>query len=263
MENMVEKLIGEKFGAEFGDWPVGDDKPAIIFVHGAGGSHLMWLGQLAYFRKQYHTVSVNLPGHGLSPDKGLESIGGYADFVLDFADQIKLRRFLLVGLSMGGAIAQEIALKSPDRISGLVLISTGARLKVMPEIFKMIRENWPAYLQMFPKFAFSKNVKEAVLKLALEDLSRRAPAVVEADFRACDSFDRREQVNGIQTPTLLISARLDLLTPPNYMDFLHSRIAGSKLVRIEDAGHIVNLEKPEEVNRALSDFFREHLPKEI
>jgi len=259
MENMIEKLIKGKYGAEFGNWPIDDAKPAIIFVHGAGGSHLMWLSELSYFRKEYHPVAVNLPGHGLSPGKGFEKISDYAEFVLGLADELKLKKFFLAGLSMGGAIAQEIALKSPARLSGLVLMSTGARLKVLPEIFKMIRENWPAYLEMFPKFAFSRNVNEAVLKLAVKDLSRREPSVVEADFRACDSFNMTEEARMISAPCLIISATLDLLTPPKYMDFLHSQIAGSRLARIEDAGHIVNLEKPKEVDQILAEFFREVL----
>ena len=258
---MIEKLLREKFGAGFGNYPVDDTKPAIIFVHGAGGSHLMWLSELRAFKNDYHPIAVNLPGHGLSPGKGCDRISDYASFVLSFADELKLKKFFLVGLSMGGAISQEIALTAPERLIGLVLMSTGARLKVMPDLFTMILNNWKMYMDMFPKFAFSQNVSDSVLKLAIKDLSQREPFVVEADFRGCDNFNRMDDVKNISVPTLIISANLDLLTPPKYMDYLHSQIKGSRLIKIENAGHIVNLEKPKEVENALAEFFRDCLKK--
>ncbi len=252
---MIEKLIGEKFGAAFASWPLEPGKPAIIFVHGAGGSHLMWLGQLAYFRREFAPLAVNLPGHGLSPGPALSTVPELARFVLGLADALKLDKFLLAGLSMGGAIAQEIALTAPERLTGLVLLSTGARLRVMPEIFKMLAENCPGYLAMFPKFAFSRQADAGVVEKSLQELSQREPKVVACDFRACDSFNRADTVKAIQIPTLIVSATQDLLTPMKYSDFLHSQIPGSQLVRISDAGHIVNLEKPDEVNGALKEFF--------
>ena len=254
---MIEKLISGKYGAGFGDQAKDSGRPAIMFVHGAGGSHLMWLGQLAHFSKAYRPIAINLPGHGLSPGKGCERIEDYAEFVLGLADELKLEKFLLAGLSMGGAISQAIALKAPDRLLGLALLSTGAKLKVMPEIFTLLRENWPAYLKMFPQFAFSKNASPKVVELAVKELAQREPLVVEADFRACDRFNLTEQVRQIQLPCLIISAMQDLLTPPKYSDYLHAQIAGSRLVKIEESGHIVNLEKPNEVNQTLSEFFKE------
>jgi len=256
---MVEKIIGDKFGLAAGEWPLAEGKTPVIFVHGAGGSHLMWLGQLVYFRRDYAPVALNLPGHGLSPGPACKQIKDYADFVLGAADALKFDKFLLVGLSMGGAISQHIAIHRQDRLLGLVLMSTGAKLKVMPYIFKVIRDDWPAYLKLFPSFAFGKNAPKAVVVQSVAELAKINPESAESDFRACDVFDVQQELAQIRTPTLIISAAGDLLTPPKYSDFLHSQIAGSRLVRIEDAGHIVNLEKPNEVNQALKDFFRETL----
>ncbi len=261
IKGMMEKVIRGKYGAGFGNSAKDSDQPALMFVHGAGGSHLMWLGQLAHFSKAYRPIAINLPGHGLSPGEGCQLIEDYAEFVLGLADELKLDKFILAGLSMGGAISQAIALKAPDRLTGLVLLSTGAKLKVMPELFKLLREDWPAYLKMFPQFAFSKNASPKIIELAVKELAQREPLVVEADFRACDRFNLTEQVKQIKVPCLIISAMQDLLTPPKYMDYLHAQIAGSRLVRIEDAGHIVNLEKPAEVNKSLGEFFEEVVKK--
>jgi len=258
---MIEKVINEKFGVGVAEWPLPDSKPAIIFVHGAGGSHQMWLGQLAFFRKDYNPVAINLPGHGLSPGPACDTVKAYADFVLACADALNIQRFILVGLSMGGAISQQIALDAPERLIGLALLSTGAKLKVMPEIFKMIRENYQQYVSLYPGFAFSKNVPKAVVEESMKVVAAMAPESADADFRACDAFNLKDEIKNIKTPTLIISASDDVLTPPKYQDYIASQIQGSKLVRISGAGHVSNLEKPHEVNSALKEFVKEVLEK--
>lgn len=258
---MIEKIINDKFGVGVSQWPLLDDRPSIIFVHGAGGSHHMWIGQLARFRNDYNPVAVNLPGHGLSKGPACDTVKGYAQFVLDAADALNIKRFILVGLSMGGAVSQQIAIDAPERLIGVALLSTGARLKVMPEIFKMIRENYKAYVNLYPSFAFSKNAPKPVVEESIRLVGMMDPATAEADFRACDAFNLVDQVKMIKTPVLVISASADVLTPPKYSDYLATQIPVARLVRVQDAGHVVNLEKPGEVDRALAEFFEEVLEK--
>jgi pimeloyl-ACP methyl ester carboxylesterase len=258
---MIEKLIDEKYGFAVSDWPLVENHTPIVFVHGAGGSHLMWIGQLAYFKKDFNPVAVSLPGHNLSPGPAFTAVRDSAEFVIGVADRLNFKKFLLVGLSMGGAISQQIALSHPDRLMGLSLISTGSRLKVTPDLFKLIRENWPGYMAAFPQFAFGKNAPKAVVEQSVKELSKISPLSAEADFRACDAFDLSNEIKNIKTPTLIISAAQDLLTPTKYSDYLQSQIPGSKLVRIQDAGHVVNLEKAGEVNIALREFFSAILGK--
>ena len=252
---MMKKIINENYGFAVSDWPLPENRTPVVFVHGAGGSHLMWIGQLAYFRRDFSPVAVSLPGHNLSPGPACTSVKDYADFVVGTADRLKFQKFLLVGLSMGGAISQQIALAHPDRLIAMALVSTGAKLKVMPDLFKLIRDNWPGYLEAFPKFAFGKNAPKAVVEQSVKELSKMSRLSAESDFRACDGFDVTGEIKNIRTPTLIISAAQDLLTPTKYSDYLQSQIPGSKLVRIQDAGHVVNLEKASEVNIALREFF--------
>jgi len=254
---MFQQLINGKFGVTAGKWPIDPDKTTIVFVHGATASHMMWIPQLVHFRKEYNTIAVDLPGHGLSPGPAFKTVSGYADFVLAAADALKIGRFILVGLSMGGAISQQIALNAPDRLIALVLMSTGVRLRVMPELFKTIRENWPGFIELFPSFALSKNASKIVIEASKQELRKMTPSVAECDFYACDAFDVKEKVKGIKLTTLIVSASEDVLTPPKYSDYLSGQIAGSRLVRIENAGHVVNLEKPQEVNKVLEEFFNQ------
>jgi pimeloyl-ACP methyl ester carboxylesterase len=181
--------------------------------------------------------------------------------VLTCADALNIQRFILVGLSMGGAISQQIALLAPERLIGLELLSTGAKLKVIPEIFRLIRENYNQYVSLYPTMAFSKNAPKAVVEESMKVTAMIDPASADADFRACDAFNLKDQIKDIKTRTLVISASDDVLTPPKYQDYIASQIQGSKLVRVSGAGHVSNLEKPHEVNSALKEFVKEVLEK--
>ena len=233
------------------------DRPPLVFVHGAGGAATMWLKQLQYFKPRRSTLAVFLPGHGSEGGQGRESVAEYAEAVRQFLDEMGLSKVALVGLSMGGAIAQLFALTYPERLAGLVLVSTGAKLKVMPQIFEAITKDYKGYLKLASQFSFAKSTPEEARADILDDMEKQKPSVVTGDFKACDAFDARERLQEIQAPTLVVSADQDLLTPPKYSDYLVEHIPGAKLVRITGAGHLLPVEKPEEFNRVLDAFLQE------
>lgn len=230
------------------------DRPALVFVHGAGGTATMWLNQLRYFKSRRSTLAPFLPGHGEEGGAGRERVADYVEDLRGFVDAMGLDRVVMVGLSMGGAIGQLFALTHPERLAGLVLASTGARLKVLPVIFESLRADFEGYLQMMGKFSFGKSAAEEIKKEVLEETRKQNPALIAGDFRACDAFDVRERLGEIRTPTLILSGDEDLLTPPKYSDFLAERIPGARLVRLPGAGHLLPVEKPEAFNRAVEDF---------
>ncbi|HEX7562659.1 MAG TPA: alpha/beta fold hydrolase, partial [Bradyrhizobium sp.] len=109
------------------------DQP-LVFVHGAAGSHLVWGRQVRVLGEITHAVAIDLPGHGRSTLPGRNSIEDYGQVVLGLLDALGFERAVIVGHSMGGAIAQTLALSRPDRVAGLGLVGTGARLRVLPAI---------------------------------------------------------------------------------------------------------------------------------
>jgi len=241
-------------------WPLDPGKPTLLFIHGAGGSHVLWLGQIEGLAGLANAVAIDLPGHGASKGEGMDSIEGYAKVVAEFTRGLGAPKPIPCGLSMGGAIAQQLLLDFPDVYCAGVLIGTGARLRVMPVILKTIQENFSGYLESFLSFATSPKTDPARLRLIAEAAAKAGPQVVLGDFRACDAFDVVERLPSIRVPVLVITSEDDRLTPPKYGIFLEEKIPRATRVHIRDAGHLCPAEKPEEVNRALLDFLaRERL----
>jgi pimeloyl-ACP methyl ester carboxylesterase len=221
----------------------------IVFIHGAGGNHKVWTYQVKYFK---NSIAINLPGH--DGGEGRRSIDEYVEYVRDFLDRNGLRNVVLVGHSMGGAIAQKFALKYSEYLRAIVLVCTGARLRVLPKIFELIRDNYPKAVELIVNMAVSRNASQTIKSQVAEELLKANPKVVYGDFEACDKFDMMDQVSNIRVKTLIICGSDDLLTPVKYSKYLNDKIPGSILKIIEGSGHMVMIEKPEEFNSILNDF---------
>jgi pimeloyl-ACP methyl ester carboxylesterase len=96
-----------------------------------------------------------------------------------------------------------------------------------------------------------------LIQASLEDTARQDPKVVLGDFRACDVFDVRDRLSEIRPPVLIISGEDDLLTPPKFSQYLSEKIEGARRVHLQAAGHLMSLEKPEEVNQAIRGFIED------
>lgn len=260
-ENLMKETVIKGIGCLLGQDSILQNRRTIFFVHGSGGSHQMWIPQMEYLSLKYNTVAINLPGHGLGERKGETTIAGYVKAVQDLIVGLDLKRVVLAGLSMGGAIAQEFALIYPEKLSAIILFSTGAKLKVMPGIFEILRNNFEGYISFLPQFAFANSTPLEIIAPALEQARKCNPEVIYGDFEACDKFDLRARVKEIKIPCLIFSGTEDKLTVPKYQDYLHEQIQGSKLIRFENAGHLLNLEKLQEVNKSIEEFI-DSLPKD-
>ncbi len=227
--------------------------PPLVLVHGAGGTHLHWPPQVR--RLEGHLVhALDLPGHGRSAGKGRTSVPEYRDVVLAWADAVGLERFVLAGHSMGGAIAQEFALTYPERLAGIILVATGARLRVHPKILQGLQENPEETVRLIAEWAYGESPSPDDLALYVRRTLEIPPEVTHGDFAACNIWDRMGDIDRITLPALIIAGEADKLTPPKYAQYLHEHIPNSRLVLIPKAGHMVMLEAPEVVAREISAF---------
>jgi pimeloyl-ACP methyl ester carboxylesterase len=226
--------------------PPGAPGPPLVLVHGAGGTLAHWpraLRELAGRR----VVALDLPGHGASPPPAAASIRDAARAVLDLADALGVARFVAAGHSMGGAIALALALEHPDRIAGLVLVGTGARLRVAPAVLEATASG-PVSADAAAAIAASSFGAGAPAPLVAgyaRDLAGTAPGVLHGDLAACDRFDAMDRLAAIACPALVACGDEDRLTPPKYARYLAEGIPGARLVVLAGAGHLAPLERPD------------------
>jgi pimeloyl-ACP methyl ester carboxylesterase len=222
----------------------------LIFIPGAACGPKAWLCQTRYFAG---SEAVTLPGH--PEGKPCSSVAGYAAWLRDYIREQRYRDVVLAGHSMGGAVAQRYALDYGHGVKALVLIGTGARLRIHPELLETVRGmvagslEWRSYLEERHRTTVPE-VRQAII----EERLQIGPAVMLNDLLACDQFDVMDKVGAIMLPTLVISGLEDEMTPVKYAHYLASQIEGARELIVPGAAHWVLTEKPKEVNQAIAGF---------
>ena len=236
-----------------------EGRETVLFIHGAGGGLYTWSYQKGFFEKEFNPILIELPGHGESEGKGEQEIVRYAEHVYAFLKVLSLKKVFLVGHSMGGAIVQTVALIHPEVIKGIVLVGTGARLKVLPMILEGIRNNFPETVPKINQFVFSRKAPSDLIEKGVSFMLQCKAEILYGDFLACDRFDVMKEVEKIVLPTLILCGEDDQLTPVKYSQFLQSRIKGSKLEVLPNAGHMVMMESSQVFNEKIRAFIINHL----
>ncbi|MCB0219403.1 MAG: alpha/beta hydrolase [Chrysiogenetes bacterium] len=226
--------------------PLVAGRRTLLAVHGAGGSAWVW-GELgSRLAGKFNFAAIELPGHGASEGPALTDIGSMVAVVAGAAERLvssaQTPPPIVMGHSMGGAISIDLALSGAAELSGLVLVATGARLKVQPTIIEGIESNWEASCRS--EEGFGPEAPRELKDAYASDRVQGSPGVAASDFRACNVFDRMADLGRITLPTLVFGGGKDLLTPEKYARYLSERIPGAKLVILENAGHMLPIEEP-------------------
>ena len=194
----------------------------LVFIHGAGNSSLSFYYQLRHFR---NSKAIDLPGH---PD-GLpcDSIEGYLEWVRGFIKARRYKDVVLCGHSMGGAIAQMYALRYPEELNGLILIGTGAKVKVDPNYISDLKNtDEPLNEWVDSQKGFFAGVEPDLFQLLVQRAAQIGPDVGLNDLLCCDGFDVLSQISRINLPTEIIAGSMDRLTPVKFSDYLAKNISG-------------------------------------
>ena len=225
----------------------------LIFIHGAGNTGLVWHYQTEHFTD---SEAINLPGH--SKGKLCTSVDQYAEWLHQYVRRKGHSQLVIAGHSMGGAVAQAYALSYPQDLRALILIDTGARLRVRPDFLKLLEDGIDApseWLKNIVEPPYSRVAPEVTEKI-VNGVVKVGVAAQLNDFSCCDKFDIMDKVSQIIVPTLVICGTEDDMTPVKYSQYLVNKITGAKLVIIEGGSHHCFLEKPVEVNRAIEEFLK-------
>ncbi|MDZ4159057.1 MAG: alpha/beta hydrolase, partial [Anaerolineaceae bacterium] len=180
----------------------------------------------------------------------------YARRVLAFMDAKGIYRAVLAGCSMGGAIALEAALQAPDRVQGLGVIAAGARFKLDATLVDDLssNESMNSALERLKGSIFGPGASRALVAHSMRLLRERRPGVLYGDWQACAAFDIHHRLKEITHPVWIAAGEDDRLVPPAAARYLAAHLPNARLQLFSGAGHMLVLEKPDEVRRGLLDF---------
>jgi pimeloyl-ACP methyl ester carboxylesterase len=253
----MNEMYGSKvndIGFVAGRWPLDGDIPTVIFIHGSGGTSILWHAQVEALADEMNTIALDLPGHGRSDGEGMKRIEDYAAVVDGFIESIQAPQPIPCGLSIGGAIVLHLLLETPEKYKAGIIVNSGARLRVMPLIFEAIENDYEGFINASYTTGISEKTDPSSIKPLVDSMAECPPEVASGDFGACDSFDVMDRVAEIDVPILVLTASEDRLTPVKYGTFLADHIRNSSIVHIEDAGHLSPMEKPQEITQAILEF---------
>ncbi len=223
----------------------------VVLLHGSGGTGQKWAAQLAGIAG-HRIIAPDLPGHGQSEGQARGSVAEYREFVSGCVGALGLKRLVIGGHSLGGAIALDFALTCPDLVDGIILVGSGGRLRVKPEILEMLARGERPVGNV--EYTYSPSTSKDLLDKAAKEMLDVPARIFLADFMACDSFDVLDRLGSIGVPTLVICGKDDRMTPVKYSEYLSGRIPDAKLVLVPDAGHMAMIEQPREVNEHIAAF---------
>ncbi|MFD1515066.1 alpha/beta fold hydrolase [Halomarina rubra] len=228
-----------------------------LFVHGSGGAHSVWVHQYGRQGPDGPSVALDLSGHGESEDvdtdPGPETMAAYADDVVAVARETGAR--VLVGNSLGGAVALTVALDRDLDLDGLVVTGSGAKLGVGEELLGMLDEDFDAAVETLhgPDLLFH-DADEETRAASIASLEASGRAVTERDFRTCDAFDVRDRLDEVTVPALALTGEHDRLTPPSFHEYLAAELPDCTAATVPDAAHLSMLERPSDWNDLVGPF---------
>jgi pimeloyl-ACP methyl ester carboxylesterase len=257
-------LFYQDFGAPTGE--------PVVLIMGWGGDHTAWAFQMPALASSHRVIALDNRGAGQTdqPDAPY-SIAGMADDVAALLEHLGVARAHVAGASMGGMIAQELALRHPARVRTLQLHCTLARPDAygthLVETLLRVRaredrEEWSR--AMLPWIICRKTARDRpdfvqlMLQRALDNPYPTSLVGLRRQAEAIGGHDTLERLSAIRVPTLVTVGSDDILVPPAFSREIHARIPGADFALIPDAGHIHFLEQPQAFNEAMLGFLSKH-----
>ena len=251
----------------------GEHRP-VVFIHGLSGQWQNWLENIPRFAESRRVVAMDLPGFGLSEEPTEKiSIELYGRVVAQLCERLDLAPAVVVGNSMGGFVAAELAITHPEAVERLMLLSSAgvsqmdvAKQPVLAagKVAGLLATSNVAQMRMSAR---RPKLRHWIMSLVCRHPSRIKPDLMfeglmkgankpgfEAALRACLDYDFRERLPDIGCPTMVVWGEKDMIIPVRDADKFVSLIEGARKVIFEDTGHVPMLERPKTFNRCLEEF---------
>ena len=245
------------------------DAPAVVLLHSLATHGELWALQQSVWSACFRVLSIDLPGHGRSSHvRGDDSLEDMAAQVLGTLDSRGVARASFVGVSLGGMVAQAIALNRPDRVESLVLAHCGARTE------DAVKKIWDQRIKQVEDEGMSAQVQSTLARWVPREFATSSPMTLQwvaeiirhtpiegyvSAIRAIQALDHLDRIHLIKVPTLVVAGDEDIAVTPGMASTLAHGIAGSELMILEGAGHLGNVQTPHLFSERVGNFISCHL----
>lgn len=261
---MYLNVSGKKTFFSNGNGQLDSAQPSIVFLHGAGMDHSIWVMPARFFaRHQRNVYAFDLPGHGRSEGSALGAIDDLADWVGSALQAAAVPKAALVGHSMGSLVALNFAARHPGMTAAIALLGTSVPMPVTPPLLNAAKANEQDAIDMtniwshssFGQTGGNENPGISMTMSGQRLLESAGQDVLFTDLNACNEFANGEALAAqVKAPALVIAGNQDKMTSPVKALEVASRIKGSQQVRLEPCGHAMLSEQPNAVLDALASF---------
>lgn len=231
-------------------------RPPVILIHGAGSNHLCWPAEIRRLRD--NTVyAIDLPGHGKSTGTAHHRVFNYQTAIINFIAQLGRNQVVLVGHSLGAAIALQFALEHSQHIASLVCISAAASFHIDPTFINLFRspQTQNQALHILKHYFSPYHGKTEWSANLMKSLPTIRNSLWYADLHATAQFDLRSQLSRITTPTLVLSGEKDPLVPISTAAHLARKLPNAIFKGFPQHGHMLMLENTNGVAQEIQRFF--------
>jgi 3-oxoadipate enol-lactonase len=266
MGQIIRDLVAPANNIEISYDDSREGQKTIIFIHGFPFDKSSWKPQMNELQKHYRVIAYDHRGFGKSTNDNRKfSMDLFADDLVAFMDRLTLPKATICGLSMGGYVALNFMQRYPEKVERLILCDTQCVADTPEGVEKRmktidnIRENGvQIFAEQFAKNVFVKdsleNKKDIVDDIISVMKSTPEQTITSALMALAERRETCSMLGSIKVPVLILCGTEDKITTPEKSEFMHSKIAGSKLHMIHDAAHLSNLEQPDIFNKEISNF---------
>ena len=258
------RVAGREAYAYTGTRPLEASLPTVVFVHGAGNDHSVWLLQSRYFAHHgMNALALDLPGHGRSEGPALASVEALADWIVATLDAAGVRKASLVGHSLGALAVLSCAARHTSRVSKIALLGPAVPMEVSEALLAAAKANDHVAYELVNGWSTSPGKQiggntvpgQWLLGLSMRLLERTPPGVFHADLAACHAWTGGlEAAAAVRCPALVILGARDLMAPPRTAKALIDTLSDVRTVTLPETGHSMMAEEPDAVLDRLRAF---------
>lgn len=240
------------------------DQRCLVFLHGAGSSHLLWTQQVRSFAYAGNNVlALDFPGHNLSGGEMLPDVESQADWVIAVLDELGVNKFTAIGHSQGGLVCIELASRYPDRVDKAVFVATAAAIPVNDALISTAEKKEPNAKAAMTAWGHGPDAHHfdntvpgfSHLGMNLRIMDLNLTGAVANDLKACAAYEGGlEKAATVNCPTMCVLAGKDRMTPVKFGLKLAEALPNNILHVLEGSGHTIPGEYPHELNQYLRDF---------